>query len=58
MWFGQDEEHPPFLWASVEPPGLQVYGVVRAVDWQLWDATFRESIAELPFRCRRPSRAR
>src|SRR4029453_3654595 len=36
-WFGENEASPPFLWASAEPPGLQVYGVLPKVDWLAWD---------------------
>ena len=49
-WFGVDEESEPFLWASVEPPGLQVYGVLRPGDWIKWDTAFRSQAEELPKR--------
>ncbi|WP_254509638.1 hypothetical protein [Anatilimnocola floriformis] len=49
-WFGQDEDTPPFLWASVEPPGLQVYGVLPLVDWLAWDNRFQSLAAKLPMR--------
>lgn len=52
MWFGDDEDVPPFLRASVEPPGLQVYGVLPEADWWAWDERFRESAAGLPCRVR------
>ena len=35
-WFGSDEEQPPYLWASVEPSGLQVHGVLSAEDLEIW----------------------
>ena len=50
MWFGLDEEVFPFLWASLEPPGLQVYGVVRPNQWKDWDTAFQGSISDFPFR--------
>ena len=50
MWFGDDEALPPFLWASVEPPGLQVYGVLPEADWRAWDEQFRSAIGGLPGR--------
>jgi hypothetical protein len=55
MWFGTDEEAPPFLWASVEPPGLQVYGVLPLTSWNDWDAAFRAAVetAGLPVRAHR-----
>jgi hypothetical protein len=55
MWFGADEDNPPFLWASVEEPGLQVYGVLALSDWSAWDRAFFSALAksELPFRMRK-----
>lgn len=49
-WFGDDEDVPPFLWASVVPPGLQVYGVLPEADWRAWDERFRSSACGLPVR--------
>ena len=49
-WYGTDEESEPFLWASVEPPGLQVYGIVRRQDWRDWDSVFRSLTEGLPKR--------
>ena len=43
-WFGDDENHPPYLWVSVEPPGLQVAGVLPLSDWVEWDETFRKQV--------------
>ena len=52
MWFGDDEEHLPFLSASVEPPGIQVYGILTREAWAEWDAAFMAALgaSELPFR--------
>lgn len=51
-WFGSDESNPPFLWASVEPSGWLVHGVVRPYDWRAWDAQLQSAVAELPkFAC-------
>ena len=52
MWFGSDEDHPPFLWASVEPPGVQVYGVLKQEDWDLWHDAFLTALkaGDFPFR--------
>ncbi|WP_337176683.1 hypothetical protein [Paludisphaera sp.] len=50
MWFGDDEDLPPFLTASVEPPGLQVFGVLPEADWLAWDARFLAATAGLPAR--------
>ncbi len=49
-WYGIDEDNPPFIWASQETPGLQVYGVISKEDWEAWDIMFRELIKVLPFR--------
>ena len=51
-WFGDDEDVPPFLSASVASPGLQVYGILPEADWWAWDERFRTEIAELPYRVR------
>jgi hypothetical protein len=40
-WFGDDEDVPPSLRASVEPIGLQVCGVLPEADWCAWDEKFR-----------------
>lgn len=52
MWFGSSEDTPPFLWASVEPTGLQVYGILPLQSWREWDSAFRTALAAacLPFR--------
>jgi hypothetical protein len=47
-WFGVDEAKPPFLVASVEPPGLQVSGWLAPGDWARWDREFRAAAAGLP----------
>ncbi|QDV35565.1 hypothetical protein [Tautonia plasticadhaerens] len=49
-WFGDDEDVPPFLRASVEPPGLRVYGVLPEADWWAWDERFRAAAEGLPTR--------
>ncbi|HJL40642.1 MAG TPA: hypothetical protein RMG48_05005 [Myxococcales bacterium LLY-WYZ-16_1] len=47
-WFRRDEEQPPFLSASVEPPGLQVSGQLVRGEWEAWDRQFRASASALP----------
>ena len=42
-WFGT-EETGNYLWASVEPPGLQVAGKLRAADWLTWESSFYEQV--------------
>lgn len=51
-WFGDDEDVPPFLWASVEPTGLQVCGILPEAEWWTWDERFREAAGDLPCRVR------
>ena len=50
MWFGVDESKAPFLLASVEPPGLHVYGTLQPEQWEEWDRLFRENIGDFPLR--------
>ena len=52
MWFGIKEDTPPFLWASAEPPGIQVAGVLPLADWLAWDNAFSQALeaAGIPFR--------
>jgi hypothetical protein len=52
MWFGDDEDVPPFLRASVEPTGLRVHGVLPEADWRAWDERLRTEAAGLPCRVR------
>jgi hypothetical protein len=53
MWFGDDEDLPPFLSAAVGPPGLQVHGILPEADWWAWDERFRAAAASLPCRALR-----
>ena len=46
-WFG-DENNPPYVWASVEPSGLQVWAVLPEADWRAWDEQFRAEAGHLP----------
>ena len=46
-WFGP-EESPPFLWASVEPSGLLVHGMLSPEDWERWDNAFRLHLHKFP----------
>jgi hypothetical protein len=42
-WFGT-EETGNYLWASVEPPGLQVAGKLQEADWLAWETAFNKLI--------------
>ena len=48
MWFGDDEDVPPYLRASVELTGLRVHGVLPEADWHAWDDRFRREADGLP----------
>jgi hypothetical protein len=45
-WYSAAEVQAPYLWASVEPPGLQVGGELDARLWREWDQRFRDAIAD------------
>lgn len=47
-WFGENEGTPPFLSACVEPPGLQVFGILSGSDWRAWDEAFQTLADGLP----------
>jgi hypothetical protein len=47
-WFGVEEDSPPFLWASVEPSGLLVCGMLTSNQWLAWDTQFRQHLLEFP----------
>src|SRR5262245_40384495 len=47
-WFCTAERAAPYLWASVEPPGLQVAGVLSRPTWCEWDELFRAAVGHLP----------
>lgn len=39
-WFGCDEARAPYLWASVEPGGLQVAGLLSQSQLDVWHERF------------------
>lgn len=47
-WYGLNEAFPPFLWASVEPFGLECFGILRRDDWEVWHQAFLREVGELP----------
>jgi hypothetical protein len=50
-WYSEDDDITNgFLTASVEPPGLQVFGTLRQEVWQDWDCRFRAMTTDLPAR--------
>ena len=51
-WFGEEGESEYYLYASVEPSGLQIVGVLSSDDWFAWEAIFNEEVKDLPsFEC-------
>jgi hypothetical protein len=42
-WFGT-EATGNYLWASVEPHGLQIAGTLREEDWLAWEAVFNAQV--------------
>jgi hypothetical protein len=50
MWYGNHIDKSPVLWASIEPPGIQIAGSLQLSDWQEWDAQFQVLTAKLPRR--------
>lgn len=48
-WFGEESKHHEYLWASVEPSGLQVAGQLHFEDWYRWEKVFHDGIIALPF---------
>ena len=49
-WFGFESTDDLFLWASMEPPGLQVAGVVNRADWRAWHEAFLKRTSHLLYR--------
>ena len=50
-WYSDhDDVENGYLTAGVEPPGLQVFGTLRATDWEAWDRQFRQRSDGLPVR--------
>lgn len=52
FWFGMNRREIPYLWAGIEPPGLQVVGELPLDKWEEWDRLFRVGVENLPFRKR------
>jgi hypothetical protein len=50
FWFGTDVNVCPHLTASVEPPGLQVWGLLATPEFHAWHLQFLDAIARLPAR--------
>jgi len=48
LWFGHDMSMYPHLTASVEPPGLQVTGLLPKKDFDAWHEEFMTLIRGLP----------
>ncbi|MED4533263.1 hypothetical protein ABET51_00050 [Metabacillus fastidiosus] len=49
MWFGEEEISPVYLYASVEPSGLQIIGELTLEQWKSWEHIFHEKLSDSPF---------
>jgi hypothetical protein len=50
-WYSDKEDvESGYLHASIEPPGLQVYGTLPIATWQQWDRELQAIAAEFPVR--------
>lgn len=50
-WYSDQEDiERGYLTASVEPPGLQVFGTLPLAAWQEWDQEFQAQANGLPVR--------
>jgi hypothetical protein len=47
-WFGKGGRTSPHLTASVEPPGLQVTGLLPIAEFTEWHEAFMKAIADFP----------
>jgi len=48
MWFGEEDASEYYLWASVEPSGLQIAGYLKMSDWQAWEQIFQKHLTQFP----------
>ncbi|MCI1693641.1 hypothetical protein [Aneurinibacillus aneurinilyticus] len=49
MWFGEEEVSSNYLYASVEPSGLQIVGELTLQQWKEWEDIFRTQLSEFLF---------
>ncbi|WP_201004126.1 hypothetical protein [Paenibacillus glycanilyticus] len=49
MWFGEEGISSIYLYASVEPSGLQIVGELTFEKWELWEKTFHAQLARYSF---------
>jgi hypothetical protein len=48
IWFGEESSCEHYLYASVEPSGLQVTGFLNNSDWNMWEQIFNAHLTEFP----------
>lgn len=48
MWFGEEAASEYYLYASVEPSGLQIVGHLNVNDWKEWEQIFHKQLSRLP----------
>ena len=50
-WYAtHDDADAGYLTASIEPPGLQVFGALPTQEWHTWDLAFRTLATGFPLR--------
>ncbi|MBE1442637.1 hypothetical protein [Paenibacillus sp. OAS669] len=49
MWFGEEGISPNYLYASVEPSGLQIVGELPIEQWELWEKAFHTQLSRFSF---------
>lgn len=49
MWYGEEESKAPFLYASIEPSGLQIVGHLSSEQWERWERIFHQELSKHEF---------
>ncbi|SMF91648.1 hypothetical protein SAMN05661091_5525 [Paenibacillus uliginis N3/975] len=49
MWYGEEEGSAVYLYASVEPSGLQIVGDLSAEQWEMWERMFHRQLSRYDF---------
>ncbi|NOU97398.1 hypothetical protein GC093_29820 [Paenibacillus sp. LMG 31456] len=49
MWFGEEGISPNYLYASVEPSGLQIVGELTIEQWEIWESVFHAQLSRFSF---------
>ncbi|MFB9326189.1 hypothetical protein ACFFSY_09720 [Paenibacillus aurantiacus] len=49
MWFGEEGISSIYLYASVEPSGLQIVGKLQIEQWALWEKALHSQLSRFAF---------